>query len=123
MVCLTRRSARGLVGSAALAVLLAACASAQAPRPAPAQGAPAPAGPAGSTATGPTEWVVAITEETPSLDPIYGQFTAGSSQAQTHIFDTLVQYVGLNLKLTPMLAESWKPLDDQTWEFSLRKGV
>ncbi len=27
------------------------------------------------------------------------------------------------LELEPRLAESWKPLNDTTWEFKLRKGV
>jgi peptide/nickel transport system substrate-binding protein len=28
-----------------------------------------------------------------------------------------------DLNVVPQLAESWKPLDDTTWEFKLRRGV
>jgi peptide/nickel transport system substrate-binding protein len=56
-----------------------------------------------------------------SIDP---HFTATGTHAEAlkHIFDTLV-WSGDKLQLEPRLAESWKPLDDTTWEFKLRKGV
>jgi peptide/nickel transport system substrate-binding protein len=121
------------VSSTALVSLLAACAPAQQtpPAAAPAQSAPpqaagqnaAPAGQPAAPSNGSSEWVVALAEEAATLDPLYGQSTAGSSLAQSHIYDTLVGYEGTNLKLVPMLAESWKLLDERTWEFQLRKGV
>jgi peptide/nickel transport system substrate-binding protein len=103
--------------------LLTACAPAQAPGPAPAQGAPREAARPATTSAGPTEWVVALPEEAATLDPAFGQSTAGSTQAQAHIYDTLVYFQGPSLQLAPMLAESWQLLDERTWEFSLRKGV
>jgi peptide/nickel transport system substrate-binding protein len=44
------------------------------------------------------------------------------ADAVKHIFDTLV-HPDEKQQLTPGLAESWKPLDETTWEFKLRKGV
>jgi peptide/nickel transport system substrate-binding protein len=56
-----------------------------------------------------------------SVDP---HFTASGTHAEAlkHVFDTLV-WSGDKLQLEPRLSESWKPLDDTTWEFKLRKGV
>jgi peptide/nickel transport system substrate-binding protein len=56
-----------------------------------------------------------------SVDPHY---TASGTHAEAlkHVFDTLV-WSGDKLQLEPRLAESWKPLNDTTWEFKLRKGV
>ncbi len=56
-----------------------------------------------------------------SLDP---HFSALGTQAEAakHIFDTLV-WSNDDLQLEPALAESWKVIDDTTWEFKLRKGV
>ena len=56
-----------------------------------------------------------------SIDP---HFTATGTHAEAlkHVFDTLV-WSGDGLELEPRLAESWKPLNDSTWEFKLRKGV
>ena len=56
-----------------------------------------------------------------SVDP---HFTASGTHAEAlkHVFDTLV-WSGDKLQIEPRLAESWKPLDDTTWEFKLRRGV
>jgi peptide/nickel transport system substrate-binding protein len=56
-----------------------------------------------------------------SVDP---HFTASGTHAEAlkHVFDTLV-WSGDKLQLEPRLAESWKPLNETTWEFKLRKGV
>jgi peptide/nickel transport system substrate-binding protein len=56
-----------------------------------------------------------------SVDPHY---TASGTHAEAlkHVFDTLV-WSGDKLQLEPRLAESWKPLNETTWEFKLRKGV
>ena len=56
-----------------------------------------------------------------SLDPHYSALGTQADAAK-HIFDTLV-WSGDNLQLEPGLAESWKPIDDTTWEFKLRQGV
>ncbi|HJS33675.1 MAG TPA: ABC transporter substrate-binding protein [Alphaproteobacteria bacterium] len=56
-----------------------------------------------------------------SLDP---HFSALGTQAEAakHIFDTLV-WSDDNLQISAGLAESWKPINETTWEFKLRKGV
>ncbi|MGL5114716.1 MAG: ABC transporter substrate-binding protein [Beijerinckiaceae bacterium] len=56
-----------------------------------------------------------------SIDP---HFTATGTHAEAlkHVFDTLV-WSGDGLELEPRLADSWKPLNDTTWEFKLRRGV
>ena len=56
-----------------------------------------------------------------SIDP---HFTATGSHAESlkHVFDTRV-WSGDALELEPRLAESWKAINDNTWEFKLRRGV
>jgi peptide/nickel transport system substrate-binding protein len=56
-----------------------------------------------------------------SIDP---HFTASGTHAEAlkHVFDTLT-WSGDGLEIEPRLAESWKPVNDTTWEFKLRKGV
>ena len=56
-----------------------------------------------------------------SIDP---HFTATGTHAEAlkHVFDTLV-WSGDGLEIEPRLAESWKAVDDTTWEFKLRSGV
>ena len=56
-----------------------------------------------------------------SIDP---HFTATGTHAEAlkHVFDTLV-WSGDGLELEPRLAESWKAINDTTWEFKLRRGV
>src|ERR1051325_5146777 len=40
-----------------------------------------------------------------------------------HIYDRLLDRDAKTLKPKPMLATSWKVINDTTWEFALRKGV
>ena len=56
-----------------------------------------------------------------SIDP---HFTATGTHAEAlkHVFDTLV-WSGDGLELEPRLAESWRVVNDSTWEFKLRRGV
>ena len=56
-----------------------------------------------------------------SIDP---HFTATGTHAESlkHVFDTLV-WSGDGLEIEPRLAESWKAINNTTWEFKLRKGV
>ncbi len=56
-----------------------------------------------------------------TLDPhFFAAFPTGSSHE--YLYDKLV-VLDDKLRVTPSLAESWKLLDDLTWEFQLRKGV
>ncbi len=65
--------------------------------------------------------VVGLSTPVTSLDPHFHNLTPNNNVAD-HVFEKLV---GKDAKeqLKPLLAESWKALDDLTWEFKLRKGV
>jgi peptide/nickel transport system substrate-binding protein len=56
-----------------------------------------------------------------SLDPHFSALGT-HAEAAKHIFDTLV-WSNDEIQIEPALAESWKVIDDTTWEFKLRKGV
>ncbi|MBI2303683.1 MAG: hypothetical protein HYU86_02920 [Chloroflexi bacterium] len=49
-------------------------------------------------------------------------FQIGSMSMGEAIYDGLT-YLNTKKELEPALAESWKTIDDKTWEFKLRKGV
>lgn len=64
---------------------------------------------------------IGLAAEVTTLDPHF--FNSGPNNAfHHHLFDTLVD-VDASGKLIPSLAESWRVIDDTTWEFTLRKGV
>jgi peptide/nickel transport system substrate-binding protein len=56
-----------------------------------------------------------------SLDPQYHTLTPNNALAQ-HFFDCLV-HRDAQARLVPALAESWRLVDESTWEFRLRRGV
>ncbi|MFN7573048.1 MAG: ABC transporter substrate-binding protein [Betaproteobacteria bacterium] len=56
-----------------------------------------------------------------SLDPHFHNLTPNNNVAD-HVFDKLVTKDAKE-QLRPQLAESWKTVDEVTWEFKLRKGV
>ena len=64
---------------------------------------------------------VALAAEPTSMDPHYQNLTINNSFA-TQIYNALVLQ-DVNQNLVPGLASSWKPVDDRTWEFALRKNV
>ena len=55
------------------------------------------------------------------LDPHY-LFLGPNMAAARHIFDSLVGR-DENANWAPSLAESWRAVDERTWEFKLRRGV
>jgi peptide/nickel transport system substrate-binding protein len=55
------------------------------------------------------------------VDPHY-LFFGPNMAAARHIFDSLVGR-DADARWTPSLAESWRQLDETTWEFKLRRGV
>lgn len=55
------------------------------------------------------------------VDPHF-LFLGPNMAAARHIFDSLVGR-DADANWTPSLAESWRMLDDRTWEFKLRQGV
>jgi peptide/nickel transport system substrate-binding protein len=64
---------------------------------------------------------IALSADVTSMDPHYHNLTPNNNVAE-HIFDTLVTKDARS-RLKPALAESWRAIDDLTWEFKLRKGV
>lgn len=56
-----------------------------------------------------------------SIDPHFYNASPNNAMAQ-HFFDALVHF-DANQQPVPGLAESWKAIDDTTWEFKLRRGV
>ncbi len=74
-----------------------------------------------TTAAPAADLTIGLAAEVTSTDPHYHNLSPNNSMAQ-HVFE---QLIGQDEKqrLVPALAESWKALDDLTWEFKLRKGV
>ncbi len=64
---------------------------------------------------------IALSADVTSIDPHFHNLTPNNNVAN-HVFETLVAKNARG-QLTPALAESWRAVDDFTWEFSLRKGV
>jgi peptide/nickel transport system substrate-binding protein len=56
-----------------------------------------------------------------SMDPHFYNASPNISVA-IHVFDRLT-HRSPDAKVIPWLAESWRPVDDTTWEFKLRPGV
>jgi peptide/nickel transport system substrate-binding protein len=74
----------------------------------------------GAAAQG-TELVIAIAAPISALDPHFHNLTPNNSLTK-HVFENLIA-TDATQGLKPGLAESWKPLDDRTWEVKLRRGV
>ena len=55
------------------------------------------------------------------MDPHYHSSNPNNAVLR-QIFETLVDF-DTSGRLVPRLAESWRPIDDLTWEFKLREGV
>lgn len=64
---------------------------------------------------------IALGADVTSIDPHFHNLTPNNNIGQ-HIFDTLVAKDAQG-RLKPSLAESWRAVDELTWEFRLRKGV
>ena len=66
--------------------------------------------------------VVALSSDVGTLDPQYHNVRINYIIGW-HLYDNLVMRDQKTLKINPQLAESWRLVDDNTWEFKLRKGV
>jgi peptide/nickel transport system substrate-binding protein len=64
---------------------------------------------------------MALSSSPSAMDPHFHNLGANLNVA-ANIFDTLVR-MDPDSKIEPGLAESWKLLDDRTWEFKLRAGA
>jgi peptide/nickel transport system substrate-binding protein len=76
---------------------------------------------ASSLAATAAELRMGLNSETLSIDPHFANFDSNGALAQ-HIFNPLVLR-DANMQPVPGLAESWRNVNDTTWEFKLRRGV
>ena len=67
------------------------------------------------------EFKLAMSSPPTSMDPHFYNLFANLNVSD-HMFETLVQ-MDADSRIIAGLAESWKLVDDTTWEFKLRKGV
>jgi peptide/nickel transport system substrate-binding protein len=84
--------------------------------------------PATGAANEPTEWVIGVTQEATALDVNTGPVTSPANQMMyLLIYDGMTRDIALrdgpSFKNEGQLAESYKVIDDTTWEFKLRRGV
>ncbi len=79
-----------------------------------------PAGPAHAAPRG--QLVAALDSDRETLDPHQATGTI-DYMVLMHVFDHLIARNPESMKLVGGLAESWKFVDDNTWDFRIRKGV
>jgi peptide/nickel transport system substrate-binding protein len=70
---------------------------------------------------GAAELRIGMSAEPSSIDPHYHNLTPNNG-VRMHVFDALTSQ-DARLRARPRLAESWRAVDDRTWEFALRRGV
>ncbi|MBP0618096.1 ABC transporter substrate-binding protein [Jiella mangrovi] len=75
--------------------------------------------PLSTAAAAQNEITIARSVSTTAMDP---GFLREAATIVDNIFDTLVMRDD-DMKLVPGLADSWKAIDDTTWQFNLRHGV
>ena len=73
------------------------------------------------TAAGAQELKIGLSAEPSAMDPHFHNLAPNHSLTK-HMFDRLTDQ-DENQRLKPMLAVSWRTLNDTTWEFKLRPGV
>jgi peptide/nickel transport system substrate-binding protein len=73
------------------------------------------------TAAAAADLSIALGADVTSIDPHFHNLTPNNNVCG-HIFEPLVNKDPRG-RLTPALAESWRAIDDLTWEFKLRRGV
>jgi peptide/nickel transport system substrate-binding protein len=64
---------------------------------------------------------IGLSSEPNSIDPHFHALAPNNNLA-AHIFEALTRFDS-DSRLVPALAESWRLIDETTWEFKLRKGV
>jgi peptide/nickel transport system substrate-binding protein len=89
---------RGPIGAGALALAVASAGSA-----------------------GAEELTIALAAEPSAMDPHFHNLGPNNAM-RAHIFESLI-WQDAKQSLEPQLAESWRTIDDTTWEFKLREGV
>lgn len=64
---------------------------------------------------------IGVSAEPTSMDPHFHNLTP-NNQIMRHMFEPLV-FMDEKQAITPGLAQSWKAIDETTWEFKLKAGV
>jgi peptide/nickel transport system substrate-binding protein len=82
----------------------------------------APNSTAGAKASDNASLTVDIDAYPATLDPGL-QYDTDSYTVYRNIFDQLVRRDPSDNKIVPWLATKWKPVNDTTWQFTMRKGV
>ena len=123
ILAISRRAFLGRAALVASASLLAACGSAPtAAVPSAAPGATRSAsGSAAAPVAGTASIVIAQDADAVTMDPMMTH-TSTTFVVLHNLYDPLV-YWGADGKPAPVLAESWKQVDDKTVDFKLRSGV
>jgi peptide/nickel transport system substrate-binding protein len=65
--------------------------------------------------------IIGFEGDAATLDP-HARNETTTTTIQRHVYEQLIS-LDANLKIQPDLAVSWKLIDDNTWEFKLKKGV
>src|SRR5438445_5765730 len=65
--------------------------------------------------------IAGLSERMLTLDPA-NHYSISSTSVLRHVYDPLLDVTNDD-KFVPALAESWKPVNNTTWRFTLRKGV
>ncbi|HLE42709.1 MAG TPA: ABC transporter substrate-binding protein, partial [Methylomirabilota bacterium] len=67
------------------------------------------------------ELIAGLSERMLTLDPA-NHYSISSTSVLRHVYDPLVEVTNDD-RFLPALAESWRPVSNTTWRFTLRKGV
>jgi peptide/nickel transport system substrate-binding protein len=67
------------------------------------------------------EIIAGLSERMLTLDPA-NHYSISATSVLRHVYDPLLDVTNDD-KLVPALAETWRPLNNTTWRFTLRKGV
>ncbi|MRG87889.1 glutathione ABC transporter substrate-binding protein [Salinibacillus xinjiangensis] len=68
------------------------------------------------------ELIIAVLSDATQLDPHTGTDIPSANVYHGKIYEGLVKQ-DENMEIQPALATEWEPIDDVTWEFTLREGV
>src|SRR5262252_8169822 len=67
------------------------------------------------------ELTAGLSERMLTLDPA-NHYSISATSVLRHVYDPLVDVTN-DSKFVPALAESWRPVNNTTWRFTLRRGV
>src|SRR4029453_16500686 len=65
--------------------------------------------------------IAGLSERMLTLDPA-NHYSISTTSVLRHLFDPLIDVTN-DSKFVPALAETWRPVNNTTWRFTLRKGV